>query len=349
MRARQEILARELLADDPSARSGAEVRRRMETAYTECTRRSVPSSVLFVEVTRLDRQATQLGVQTTDVRRAVVESLRQRACDGDLLACEQGTGILVMLPDTGPEATDLLCRAIIDAAKKLAVTGSPRPIRAALAIGLAHGPGNGALLFETLVLVASEGANVARNRGSGCSVHTMLYDVMQRRAEELRLASGERGCTPDLEPDGAPGDAQAEECAPRTFRESSVSPPPERASEPAGEDDLLEARSRSAGEEIEILKRRIAKLNRALEANQRDLEEAYASIGAMQGIPSDFRGVQGLSATDPDRECKHALLREIFAANLELRRLCRMRESSREGAASAPDRVATPALASAVR
>lgn len=349
MRARQEILARELSADDPAARPGAEVRRRMETAYAECTRRSVPSSVLFVEVTRLDRQATQLGVQMTGVRRAVVESLRKRTGDGDLLACEQGTGILVMLPDTGPEATDLLCRGIIDDAKKLAVAGSPRPIRAALGIGLAHGQGNGALLFETLVLVAREGSSVARNRGGGCFVHTMLYDVMQRRAEELELASVERGSTSDREPTGAPEDAPAEERAARAFRESGVSSAPERLSEPAGEDDLLEGRSLSAGEEIEILRRRIAKLNRALEANQRDLEAAYASIGAMQGIPSDFRGVQGLSANDPDRECKQALLRGIFAANLELRRLCRMREASQEGRASAPERVAAPELASAVR
>ena len=43
--------------------------------------------------------------------------------------------------------------------------------------------------------------------------------------------------------------------------------------------------------------------------------------GAEQGIPSEFRGVQGLSEHAAYYEEKEALLREIFTLNMDLKKL----------------------------
>ena len=59
--------------------------------------------------------------------------------------------------------------------------------------------------------------------------------------------------------------------------------------------------------------------------SKRALAEVSALKGVVPGVASTYREVQGLSPTARDRERKAAILREIFAANLELARLRRVR------------------------
>jgi len=341
MNATQETLARELVADDPSALVGEEVRLRMEVAFADCVRRSLPVSVLFVEVTRLDPRMLRFDVRPAAVRQAIADVLRRKARGGDLYACEHGTGILVLLPNTEHELAGLIGREAIDEAKRLTIAGLPRPVRVGLGIGLARSPGHGELLFETLVLVACEGAAVAKHRGGECCVHTMLYEVMQRRAREQALASGKSASAPRPEVEHA----RPEDRGRRTIPEPRVSSPAEPAQALREENERAESRSLPAENEVEILRRRIAKLNRALEASERNLKEVSALKGIDPGIASDYREVQGLSPTAHDHERKQTILGRIFAANLELQQLRRARKHASRGS----DRLAAGDLAPASR
>ena len=67
------------------------------------------------------------------------------------------------------------------------------------------------------------------------------------------------------------------------------------------------------------LRRRIAKLNVALEETELRLSEVSTS-GVDDGVSSAYRSVQGLEESE-SYDLKLSLLREIVDANLELRRL----------------------------
>jgi hypothetical protein len=305
----------------------------MEAAFADCERLGQPASVLFLEVTRLDRQSLELGLRPADVRGAVIELLCRDARGGDLYACEEGAGILVLLTNTDPESTGLICGRAIEAAKKLTLAGAPRPVRVGRGLGLAPSPGPGALLVDTRVRVAGEGGAGAKQRGGECFVHTMLYEVMQRRAEKLALASGKSPRRPAVEAEDSPADEPLQQA-----------PPAPRVSSPTQEEATP---AQPAQEEVEILRRRVAKLKRALEARERTLAELTAMKGVVPGIASTYREVQGLSVADPDRERKETLLQRIFAANLELVHMRRMGASSLQQAAADPGpaaREVAPAL-----
>jgi GGDEF domain-containing protein len=71
--------------------------------------------------------------------------------------------------------------------------------------------------------------------------------------------------------------------------------------------------------EIELLERRIAKLNAALAETEEMLVESRRAGEVDPGVASAFRAVQGLSFEEQDYELKRELMGMIFKANLELR------------------------------
>lgn len=68
-------------------------------------------------------------------------------------------------------------------------------------------------------------------------------------------------------------------------------------------------------QQVSILERRLAKLNRVLAEQQALLGNAEGEIG----IASEFRVVQGLDLGESDLNRKRVMMRTIFEANLELR------------------------------
>jgi len=69
------------------------------------------------------------------------------------------------------------------------------------------------------------------------------------------------------------------------------------------------------------LRRRISKLSKKLEQTEDLLERVRNENTADGGVPSEFRGVQGLSDEAVHHEEKAALLKEIFSLNMDLKRL----------------------------
>ena len=73
-----------------------------------------------------------------------------------------------------------------------------------------------------------------------------------------------------------------------------------------------------AGQQTQLLERRVAKLVHSLEATEQELRRISAQALLPQGIGSIYRSVQGLSAAEQDAETKRALMTDIFEKNLEL-------------------------------
>ena len=92
-------------------------------------------------------------------------------------------------------------------------------------------------------------------------------------------------------------------------------------------DKAVEQARVSQEDRIAQLKRRIQKLDTKLRETEDLLHRVRAEARAEQGVPSEFRGVQGLSEHAAYYEEKEALLREIFTLNMDLKRL--MAETSR--------------------
>jgi len=70
---------------------------------------------------------------------------------------------------------------------------------------------------------------------------------------------------------------------------------------------------------IDVLERRIAKLNATLERSEAAVRELAARKDVDEGLASIYRTVQGLGADEHDAEAKRLMLETLFLANLELR------------------------------
>lgn len=90
---------------------------------------------------------------------------------------------------------------------------------------------------------------------------------------------------------------------------------------------LEEARRRAAAAQIresdnhiDQLERRVTKLVQSLQATEEALKHVAAMKNIDLGVASLYRMVQGLSADEPNRELKRAMMETIFNANVELQK-----------------------------
>lgn len=83
------------------------------------------------------------------------------------------------------------------------------------------------------------------------------------------------------------------------------------------------AAARAAAEQkarVELLERRLAKLNETLSRTEAELESALQNTDREEGVASIYKTVQGLRESARDFERKKALLSEIFQKNLILQK-----------------------------
>lgn len=85
-----------------------------------------------------------------------------------------------------------------------------------------------------------------------------------------------------------------------------------------GWDEAFDERSKEYDGKVDLLERRVAKLNQSLEQSERALQELSRSKNVDAGIASIYRTVQGLSHTEAHWKVKEALLEKLFEANLAL-------------------------------
>ena len=82
----------------------------------------------------------------------------------------------------------------------------------------------------------------------------------------------------------------------------------------------IEAKEELHTREVDLLQRRIAKVNQALGETERQLSETMRARPVEEGVSSMYREVQGLSPEDRNYQRKKELVYEIFRANLALQK-----------------------------
>ena len=84
--------------------------------------------------------------------------------------------------------------------------------------------------------------------------------------------------------------------------------------------EAISVREELHNREVDLLQRRIAKVNQALGDTERQLTESMGRRPVDDGVASRYREVQGLSADEADYQRKKELVYEIFRANLALQK-----------------------------
>lgn len=326
----------------------SEVGPRMEKVFLEASDAGRPVAVLQLGIDDLELAADFCGVGHEVVRAAVADLLGRRTRGLRSLAYGSGEAIVAFLDGSTLETAEEVARGVIAEARRLTLPGRERPVSVSLSVGLAENREDVALSFTTLVLVAEEGLTVARARGGECVVHTMLYDLLQSVADGCGEAAvardADRARTFEPVAPLPPAEPSAEPAAPSADAGTLVPAPapvvPEaeverRARELADrmmaqvledtrrsyERRLEQAREElraSVDEDVDLLRRRVAKLTDSLERTEERLVQVAAMKQVDPGVPSVYRHVQGLDPQVQDYELRLALMRSLFDANREL-------------------------------
>lgn len=305
-----------------------DVERRVRESFDRARREGRPLLVLRVEVDGLARHRSRLGPDAAARILTALERLLEELVPGRDHAGMLGeTGLVALVPGTPPERSEDLARTLLERARALrvegrGVEGRGEPLRVGLSIGLAHTARRGDPTYDTVLHVAEEGVRVARASGGGRVVHTELYNLFQAGCDR---APGSPGVATRAGGGAAGGGSDA---APAPVAAPAPAVPAQR--QPALEDTVAiiraelqksyEGKLQGHQEEVDILKRRISKLNVILDETEGELRRVMLLKSVDPGIASVYRSVQGLAEGDPDFELKHKLMTSIFEANLMLAR-----------------------------
>ncbi len=313
------------------ARSGGnlfspqEVRALMEVEFKRGQRHGYPVSCLALHPDRLDQLCLIHGQESKDeVLHAVVDLVRRTIRAGDLLGFTEDERLVLILPHLAPDALVVLCKRVIAGAGTLVFEGGTGTHRISLSIGASHSRNPHALDFATLERVALDGLAVAEAGGGDRWVESELYEL-----ESL----------PTAEPVSAPVETAAEQLFP-DYRERLV----EMVSAGGGLEDsareladeivrrALEGQvvqmdgrpvTESGKAEVDLLRRRIAKLTRSLGINEEELRELRAFKQASLDRDDSLEGAAGGRSLGTEDALRADLMRTIFEANRDLQRRSR--------------------------
>lgn len=336
--------------------SAAEIEGLMRVEFDRAQRHKFPLVCMLVAIDRLGQLQDLYGFEAKDeIVRSVVEALRGAMRDSDHLGRLDDDRLLAVFPHTTPEIAAMLGKRLLASAKKLRFERDGRTLRVSLSIGVAHNRHESATSFETLLAVAEEGLAVADAGGGDRFVETELYQLHERkRRARLRAAERESEGVPQaaapvpVAPAApaapAPGpraddfgrtllsllgthgfsEDELKKMAPETIAAalrawSERQAAPAAGTEAGNDDSDLVGLDKDA--QIQLLERRLAKLTQVLGFTEEELRRIAAMKGLDSGLSSIYRTVQGLSSGEEQFARKRDLMRSIFEANTELKRL----------------------------
>jgi len=88
--------------------------------------------------------------------------------------------------------------------------------------------------------------------------------------------------------------------------------------------DAIAARETVRDRDVDLLQRRINKLNVSLKETEHQLREVIRVKSVDEGISSMYREVQGLDQTDSQFDCKLGLMTDLYNANVRLQKRGRL-------------------------
>jgi len=235
--------------------------------------------------------------------------------------------LVVLLVGPDPMRMEAACREWVASAKELRVDGVAGPLRMSLTIGYGVTQPGKRLFLDTLIQVAREGLRVARSRGPGACVHTLLYDFLQDRFEWERGTEGIAVTASAPLPPGAPArepgmdDELPEIAAARPgilepspqhltpgdeLRDQRVSVPPPSGLAPMQESALTDP------------ERRKRELTEALDAQRRENDALRARLQALETWDPPCGGVsrgtqESMAATTGSEQDRIELLERRLA------------------------------------
>jgi diguanylate cyclase (GGDEF)-like protein len=312
----------------------AEIERMMRIEFERAQRHKYPIVCMLVAIDRLGQLQDLYGYESkADILEAVTGVVRSATRDSDYLGILQDDRLLAVFPHTSPESAGLLARRLLSGARKLRFDRDGRTVRVSLSIGVSHNRHPGTLSFDTLVGVAEEGLAVADAAGGDRFVETELYQLY----EKTRRGRGDEPAGPAPASREAPPPPAAPEADPlgETVLEvlalhgitrdqltgkdrvaiAALITSLQDESARSGHVDLGDQRTL-----IDQLERRIAKLTHLLGITEDELRRVAGMKNIDLGIASIYRTVQGLSDDAVQKEKKRVMMREIFQANLELKK-----------------------------
>jgi diguanylate cyclase (GGDEF)-like protein len=324
----------------------AEIERLMRIEFDRAQRHKYPIVCMVVAVDRLAQLQDLYGYESKDeILQAMIGVLRAAMRDSDYLGFMHDDRLLAIFPHTSAESCGLLARRLLAGARKLRFDRDGRTMRVSLSIGVSHNRHEGTLSFDTLVHVAEEGLAVADAAGGDRFVETELYQLYEKKRR------GRADETPRTQVIAAPLPAERPAPAEHAHAEVRV----EWQADPLADivlevlaahgitrekltgmdretiaalmlslqEEKLATGARDLDEQrslIDQLERRIAKLTHVLGITEDELRRVAAMKNVDLGVASIYRSVQGLSDEASQKEKKREMMREIFQANLELKK-----------------------------
>lgn len=297
--------------------SPTEVRALMEVEFQRARRHGYPVCCLALRPDRIEELGLFLGQESKEeVLRTVVSLVRRTIRAGDLLGYGEQDRLVLLLPHLPPESLQFLCQRILKGARELVFDGGGGTHRTSLSIGASHSQHPEASSCEVLERVAIDGLEVAEAAGGDRWIESELYGLEARRTREVADAGDRHPDAEQLLPDyrerlvamvegGEQLQAAAERLADEIVTRALAS--------------VQSIEGTGDGREMELLKRRLAKLTSVLGVNEKELEQlrAFRASVEAEGAEPALRG-ERVSGTEDD--LKKALMQSIFQANQDLRR-----------------------------
>lgn len=169
----------------------------MEELQRRCRAENLPFFLLAIGFAGERRmEAEEPGIKPR-IHAALLQRIGELPRADEFLIDVEAGRLLVVVPDMPTEAAEVIAQLLIAGARELVLEGETDSRRISLEIGLALEQERD-FYFETLVLVAGEGAQVAHARGGECAIHSELYSLLQNRLERQRREAASAHPTPEL-------------------------------------------------------------------------------------------------------------------------------------------------------
>lgn len=166
--------------DSPAHRA---VEARMQRAIADAKLDDAPASLLIVEVESLHIIRNVYGPQLCkSIMSALDDVLSRLDYPAAPAGWSEASRHVLVLPRTALDRALTLSEKLIEEARTLDMKVGRHRLRLAVNVGVAHTDHPRDYSFETLMRVATEGAQVASSGGGGQCIHTELYELLEADA-----------------------------------------------------------------------------------------------------------------------------------------------------------------------